>query len=140
MRLMIDANIIVDILCKREPFYEESAMISKLCETEIVDGHITALTFANIVYIMRKEIDAEKIVTMLNILSRIFHIESLTLADLNTAASLQWNDFEDAIQEAIAERIKADMIITRNGSDYNGSKITVKTPTEFVKEIAKKTL
>lgn len=140
MRLLIDANVIVDIICKREPFYKEAAMVSKLCETGMVDGHITALTFANIVYVMRKEIDAEKISAMLNILSRIFHIESLTLADLNAAATLQWNDFEDAVQEVIATRIGANIIITRNIKDFTGSRLTIKTPAEFIKEMTEEML
>ena len=56
MRLLIDANILLDVLQKREPHWRKSALLWKLCETKRVDGHIATLTFANLVYIMRKEL------------------------------------------------------------------------------------
>ena len=47
MKLLIDANILLDVLQKREPYYHDSALIWKLCETEQVKGHVSTLTFAN---------------------------------------------------------------------------------------------
>jgi hypothetical protein len=35
-------------------------MIWKICEIDLAEGCISALTFANLVYVMRKELDAEK--------------------------------------------------------------------------------
>ena len=61
MRLLIDGNILLDVLQKREPHFEASAMIWKLCETEQAEGFVSALTFANIVYVMRKELTPETI-------------------------------------------------------------------------------
>ena len=45
---------------------------------------------------------------------------------------MKWSDFEDAIQSAIAERIQADFIITRNVRDYLKSKVMAFTPSEFI--------
>ena len=61
MRLLIDGNILLDVLQKREPNFEASAMIWKLCETEQAEGFVSALTFANMVYVMRKELTPETI-------------------------------------------------------------------------------
>ena len=61
MVLLIDANIILDVLLNRPEFVKDSALIWKLCETERAKGYVSALTFANIVYIMRKQLDPEKI-------------------------------------------------------------------------------
>ena len=33
MKVLIDTNIILDVLCKRPGFYEDSAKIFKLCES-----------------------------------------------------------------------------------------------------------
>lgn len=52
MKLLIDANVLLDVLQKREPYYSDSAVIWKLCETEQAVGYVSALTFANMVYIM----------------------------------------------------------------------------------------
>lgn len=51
---------------------------------------------------------------------------------MSKAADLQWNDFEDAVQSATAERIHADNIITRNVKNYKQSKIAAFTPAEFL--------
>ena len=58
MRLLIDANIILDVLQKREPHYTDSSIVWKICETGQADGFISSLTVANLVYVMRKELDA----------------------------------------------------------------------------------
>ena len=56
MVLLIDANIILDVLLNRPEFVKESSLVWKLCETEQAKGYISALTFANLVYIMRKQL------------------------------------------------------------------------------------
>ncbi len=132
MKLLIDGNIILDVLQKREPHYEGSAKVWKMCETDLAEGCVSALTFANLVYVMRKELDAEKINEVLKKMSLIFTFEDLNASDISTAAQMQWDDFEDAIQAATAKRIHADHIITRNVKDFKKSQIMAFTPAEFL--------
>ena len=94
MRLMVDANIILDVLQAREPYLADSSAISRMCETKMAEGHISTLSFANLVYVMRKELDPEAIEEILKILSLIYRFDDLTQADLSNAASLKWNDFD----------------------------------------------
>ena len=135
MRLLIDGNIVLDVLEKREPHFADSSKIWKLCETEQEEGYISALTFANLVYVMRKELDPEKIEDVWKLLSMIFHFTDLSVLDMNRAAGMHWADFEDALQTATAERLRVDCIITRNVKDYRNSKIVAFTPTEFLARI-----
>ena len=44
------------------------------------------------------------------------------------ASKMQARDYEDAIQEATAKRIKADYIITRNQKDFSGCRVPAITP------------
>ncbi|MCR5720322.1 MAG: PIN domain-containing protein [Lachnospiraceae bacterium] len=132
MKLLIDGNIILDVLQKREPYYIDSAKIWKMCETNLVEGCVSALTFANIVYVMRKELNAEMINEVMKSLSLIFTFEDLSSSDISTAAEIQWDDFEDAIQAATAKRIHADYVITRNIRDFKKSEIAPFTPAEFL--------
>ena len=44
MKLLIDTNIILDVLCKRKGLYEDSAKIFKLCELRQMEGIISALS------------------------------------------------------------------------------------------------
>jgi predicted nucleic acid-binding protein len=132
MRLLIDGNIILDVLQNREPHIVDSAKIWKLCETDQAEGYVSALTFSNLVYIMRKELSPEKINEVFKSLGLIFQFTDMTVSDLTKAAEQQWDDFEDALQAATAERIHADNIITRNVKDFKQSKIVAFTPTEFL--------
>ena len=132
MRLLIDANIILDVLQKRQPYYTDSSLIWKLCETEQEEGIVSVLTFANLVYVMRKELSPGQIESVLAALRLIFRFEELNEFGLVHAASLGWDDFEDALQSVTAERIKADCIITRNVRDFRKSRIAAFTPAEFL--------
>lgn len=132
MKVLIDGNILLDVLQKREPHYEDSAKIWKMCEIDLIQGYISALTFANLVYVMRKELDSEIISEVLKKLSLIFSFEDLTALDISTAVDMKWDDFEDALQAATAKRIHADHIITRNVKDFKKSEVIAFTPSEFL--------
>lgn len=135
MKLLIDANILLDVLQKREPHYKDSALIWKLCETEQAEGYVSVLSFADLVYVMRKELDAEKVLDVQQKLALIFRFADFTAADITRAAEMQWDDFEDAVQAATAERIHADHIITRNLRDFKQSSIVAFTPAEYLARI-----
>lgn len=135
MKVLIDTNIILDVLCNRKEFAEDSAKVFKLCEVKKITGYISALSIANIVYIMRKELDTGKVKEILERLSLIFEIVDLKADDLKRASTLDFKDYEDAIQSTQASRIKANYIITRNIKDYNKSKVTAIKPSELIERI-----
>ncbi len=135
MKLLIDANILLDVLQNREPHVQTSSVVWKLCETEKAKGYVSALTFANLVYIMRKEMNPKKIEETLHALSLIFEFVDFSVSDLSHAAELNWDDFEDAVQSVTAERVHADYIITRNVRDFSRSKVAALTPSQLIARI-----
>ena len=54
-----------------------------------------------------------------------------------TALNSDWTDFEDCVQNAVAESHDYAAIITRNKNDYKKSNLKVFSPAEFLEEIAK---
>ncbi|MDO4648200.1 MAG: PIN domain-containing protein [Eubacteriales bacterium] len=132
MVLLIDANILLDVLQNREPHVRNSSIIWKFCETGKVRGVVSTLTFANIVYILRKELTPDKVEQIYKTLSLIFDFVEFSPSDLSKAASMKWDDFEDAVQSALAEKIHANFIVTRNIRDFSNSKIMALTPTECI--------
>lgn len=132
MKLLIDANILLDVLQNREPHVHSSSLIWKMCEVGSVEGYVSSLTIANLIYVMRKELSPEKIEETLQFLKLIFRLTDLTVSDLTEAAEKKWHDFEDAVQSAIAERIRAEYIITRNIKDFRKSQVTALTPDEYL--------
>ena len=129
---LIDTNIVLDVLCDRAPFADDSERVLNLCETEAVDGCLSALSIPNLVYIMRKELDPTAVNSVIDTLSVALTIVDLKARDLKGAAAMQWKDFEDALQYATAQRIQADYIVTRNVKDFNKSEIRAVTPSEFL--------
>ena len=135
MNMLIDANILLDVLQERKPHVQASSLIWKLCETGQAHGTVCAFSFLNLVYIMRKELDARSIQSVLEQLDLIFDFADLQIEDIEKAAALAWPDYEDAVQYATADRICADVIITRNVRDYKDSRISVMTPEEYLKNL-----
>ena len=131
MVLLIDNNVVLDVLQAREPHSKYSRRAWLLCELGQAEGYISALTFADIVYIMRKEVAYNEIDLLLAKVSKAFTIADLTRDDMSNAADMKWRDFEDAVQSATASRIHADYIITRNTKDYRDSPIPAITPEEY---------
>lgn len=132
MKLLVDGNILLDVLQNREPHVIASALVWKLCETGRAKGFVSALTFANLVYVLRRELDPKKTEEVLKKLSLIFSFAELSGADLLKAACLHWNDYEDALQAVTAERLRADFIITRNVKDFKQRKVLALTPAELL--------
>ena len=54
MILLLDTNIVLDYLLKREPFYNDAKRIMELCSDDSVDGYIALHTITNMWYILRK--------------------------------------------------------------------------------------
>ena len=133
MNLLIDSNVIIDVLNNREPFYNTSSVIWSYCETnDKINGYISTLTFANVVYIVRKKIEKRKVNIFYKSMKKIFEFIDFTEKDIEKAAEMQWLDFEDSIQYVSAEKINADYIITRNIKDFETKKIQAITPEEFI--------
>ena len=136
MKVLIDTNIIMDVLANREGFAEPASQLFKLCEVGKVQGYVYALSIANIVYIMRKELERSQIEEVISKLGSIFTIADMKADDLKKAAVQPIDDFEDALQSVCAGRIKADFIVTRNLKDFKNSKVMAIKPSELIERIS----
>ena len=135
MRLLIDTNILLDVLMKREPHFRDSAEVWKLCETGLAEGVVSVLSFANLVYVMRKELSPARILDVLERMKLIFRFADFSASAMSHAAGLMWDDFEDSVQSTIAWQIKADCIITRNVRDFRNSRVPAFTPAELLERM-----
>ena len=135
MVMLIDTDIILDVLMNRQEFIRDSSMLWKFCETKQVKGYISTLTYANMMYVMRKQLTVEKVEEVYRKLNLIFEFADFSHAVLERAVSMKWSDFEDALQSAIAESVHADCIITRNIKDFAKSNIIALTPSELLRRL-----
>ena len=132
MVLLIDANVILDVLLNRKEFISDSSLVWKICEIGKAKGYVSTLTFANLVYIMRNQMNAFQIQNVYEKLGMIFSFVDFTASDLSRAVSMGWSDFEDALQSCMAEDVHADYIVSRNTGAFSKSRLKAVTPKEIV--------
>lgn len=135
VNVLIDTNVILDVLCNRPDYVDDSSKVWKYCEVNKIHGYISALSVPNIVYILRKELTPQKTAELISQIVMIFEVVDLKSSDLTNAARMFLSDYEDAIQMCCASRIKADYIITRNIRDFQNSPIIALKPSELIERL-----
>ena len=135
MKILVDTNVVLDVLCNRKEFVADSLRVFQCCETQYITGYISALSIPNIVYIMRKELDPNRIKEILQILTMVFSVVELREGDLLKAAELSFSDYEDAIQSVCAARMSVDYIVTRNEKDFINSPVPAISPVNLLKQL-----
>jgi predicted nucleic acid-binding protein len=135
-KLFIDTNIIIDLLAKRDPFYDEAAILFTLADKKKIGLSVSALTFANTNYILlqsKKQEESKLILRKLKLIVKV-----LSLDEKIIGLSLNDNDFknyEDALQYFTALENGVDAIITRNLKDFQKAKLPVMTAAQYLKTI-----
>jgi hypothetical protein len=66
-----------------------------------------------------------------NLLATI-DVAAVTGNEIRQAVSLDWGDFEDAVQYAVGESIAVDYIVTRNKADFASASLPVESPDELL--------
>ena len=130
--LFVDSDVILDVLEKRERFYEYSAQILSLGDEKKVKLVTTSLAFANMYYVLRKHLGIEKAKESLRKLRIIIDVISVNAKEVDLALNSELSDFEDALQYFTALDGKIEFIITRNVCDYKNSKLIVQTPQQYI--------
>lgn len=136
MKALIDTCIIVDVLQKREPFYDKAMEIVLAVSNRQYLGILTAKSITDIYYILRRSIHNETDVRqLLQVLFTLFDIEHTFSSDCQLALSSLIKDYEDAVMIQTAIRIHADCIITRNLKDYKLAPVPVFSPEQFLEKL-----
>ena len=125
-RLLIDTNIVMDLLSKREKFYDEAAALFSRADKKELVLTITSLTFANTNYILTKlksAKEAREILRKFKVLVELLNLDD-KIAEL-ALSDESFPDFEDGLQYYSAIENQIDVIITRNKKDFKNSKIPI---------------
>lgn len=89
-----------------------------------------------IYYIARQEIrDKQLVKELIKKVLKIVKVANVSESIILSALDSDWADFEDSVQNAVAEFHDFDVIITRNQSDYKKSNLKVFSPKEFLSEL-----
>ncbi len=132
MRILLDTNVVLDVLLNRLPWHAEAEAILTASRTGQIDCAISALTIANVFYIGRRQMGAERAREIVRVCLRSFEILPIDRRVLDEADLLGGSDFEDNIQIVSAALAAVDAIVTRDPQGFSGSTVPVLTPQELV--------
>jgi predicted nucleic acid-binding protein len=135
MKVLIDTNIIVDVALDRDPFFTDSEQILRFVERVEIEGYLSASTFSDLYYIIRKTKGNTWTLQFLQRMTTLCQVATVDQAVISMALTINFKDFEDAIQYSTAILNGFDAIITRNPGDFSVSTLRIMTPQELIREL-----
>ena len=139
MKLLIDTNVVLDVLLRREPFFRTAAEVLSLTQRDEVREYVSASAITDIYYIANKQMkDRGAVRDLLKRLLMIVSVAAVSEREIQNALNLAWGDFEDSVQYSVALLNEMDGIVTRNPSDYQEANIQIWLPEQVLKLLSNK--
>ncbi|MBN8652162.1 MAG: PIN domain-containing protein [Cytophagales bacterium] len=132
-KLFLDTNLLLDFVLDRKPFSDQAERIIQLRFTHKKRLFTSALSIANVAYVVRKA--GQNPFLVITEMMEWVEIVSLTKAEFSQTIKSTFKDFEDALQFYTALEVDADVIITRDLKDFSASSIPVNSPTQYLRTI-----
>ena len=138
MKILLDTNIVLDVLQKRSPWFDDGMKIFLAVAKMQIEGFVTAKEVADIHFFSRKQFKGEenidtKVRKIISGILALFGIIDTLGEDCRHALGIENNDYEDAIMMTSAKRAGIDYLVTRNTEHFEQSTVPVCTPADFVK-------
>ena len=134
MIVLIDTNIILDYILKREPFAQDAMDCLERLIANKAKVWLTASTITDIYYITRRTLhDAVAAKSVVAKLLNAFQIAGVDQTDCVKALDVDVSDYEDALVSVCAKKVKAEYIITQNTKHFGQSSVPAMTPSAFLK-------
>ncbi|MCO6449978.1 MAG: PIN domain-containing protein [Caldilineales bacterium] len=130
-KVLFDLNVVLDVLQKREPFFNDSARALSLTENGTLEGWIAAHSVTTLFYLYAKAFSGERARVVLADLMQILAIAPIDQRIVEQALILPYGDFEDAVQMMAAVQVGADYVVTRNPNDFKAGPLPAVRPSEL---------
>jgi predicted nucleic acid-binding protein len=139
MNVLIDTNVVLDILLRREPYYLDAARVSVLSENGHIHGYISASAVTDIFYIARKETKSrDAAFALVSDILKTTRVAAVAESDIFEALKLKWDDFEDSVQYVAGKSVSVEYIITRDPDDFASGSIAAISPGDFLDQFFSK--
>ncbi len=131
--VFLDTNIVIDVLANREPFSNFASRLLDYGDKGKINIYISALSYSNIYYILRKSCSHKEMISLLKDINSILTTIDVTGYIIQEALESKLKDFEDAIQlnTALSNK-KIQAIVTRDPKGFKNTEISVLTPQEAI--------
>ena len=132
-KLFVDTDVVLDLLSGRQPHYKFAAELFSLADIESVRLYVSSLTFANVHYVLSKQLSASESRRLLLRFKTLVTVLPVNDKIIELALSSSFADFEDAIQFYAAIENNISILLTRNLKDFKKATIPVMTPQQYIK-------
>lgn len=131
---MIDLNVVLDVVQKREPHFAASARVLVEARRGLYEGMLPAHALTTIHYISEKYSGREVADRTVDWLLASFEVVPAAKGDFLRARTLGMKDFEDAVVACAALAGECDLVVTRNVEGFAEAPIRALTPEEWLEE------
>ena len=139
--VLFDTCIVLDLMQKREPFFDDAQRLFLAVANRRIKGCLTAKSVLVIYYLLhRANHSGEETKKYLVALLKLFEILDTTAVDCRKAVLSGVSDFEDAVMAETALRERVDCIVTRNLRNFRNAAIRVLEPAGLIAEIYRETV
>ncbi len=132
MKILLDNDVVLDYVLERQPFYMPAEEIFMLNAKNDITVYISGITPVNVFYTGRKLKGKDFTFKAVRRLLLLVEVCRMDKQALQNAFTLNFTDYEDAVQCASAIAENLDAIVTRNTTDYKNSSVKVYSPGEFL--------
>ena len=133
MKIFVDTNIFLDLILKREYFYD-ALLILNAVEKKVFLGVVLDITILNIDYVAKKQVADIK--DFLSLVIQNFTLVGLSNEMVQKSLKIDNDDLEDTLQYLSAKNAECECIITNDKSFYKAD-IKVLSSSEFVEKFIK---
>ena len=132
-RVFVDANIVIDLLCERYPWFPKVQRVFSMGDLGQIDLYCSSLSLGTASYLMEtRKMSTQIIFNNIDLLCQMCTPTTVDASVVRSALISNFTDFEDALQHCSALTVDADCIVTRNKKDFSASEIPVYELDEFL--------
>lgn len=138
MNLLLDTNVVIDYLGRKEPFFELAQQVVAAGFFGDATLWMPAQSAADAFYVLNHYLDSARVQSLLARLFEVVKPVALSAEELFDATRLQWDDYEDCLVMLAALKAHADYLITRDKKGFTRSAVPALTPQEWLALQAKR--
>lgn len=140
MKVLFDANVLLDVLLEREPHVGAATRLIALVDNGRIEGVICTTAVTTLFYIGSKDLGHGTAREHLRTLLSLFQVAPVDGDVLQRAlGDGGFKDFEDAVVHEAAQAAGVAAIVTRNTGDFAKAAIPVFEPNELLAAVAART-
>ncbi len=114
MKVFLDTNIVIDFYDQRGKFYFPAAIIFDLAHRGKIQLYVSATTFVNAFFILRKSYESADLYKSMRGLASLCKITDVNQDIIQKCLEEERKDFEDSVQYESSLLHQVDVIITLN--------------------------